>query len=86
MSQEDDLTDKLSPSGEPTEKIRNRARKSKLVAVMLGIFISPLSYVYIGKITWALANFFTANFFLTGFVIVPIHTYISISGAEREVN
>jgi hypothetical protein len=76
----------MAQGNEPTEKIRNRARKSKLIAVLLGVFISPLAYVYIGKWTWAIVNFLTVNFALTGFVIVPIHTYVSISGAQREVS
>lgn len=68
------------------EKIRLRARKSKLLAVFLGFFLSPLAYVYIGKYTLAIVNFITFNYFFFGFFIVPVHVWASIKAAEAEVN
>ena len=68
-----------------TEKIRNRARKSKAVAALLGLFLSPVAYIYVGKWAWAIVNLLTINFLLLGFVIVPIHTYYSIVMAQNEV-
>lgn len=65
-------------------KIRNRARKNKLIAVLLAIFLPPIAYIYIGKWAWALVNLLTANFLFLGFIIVPIHTYMSINSAKEE--
>ena len=70
---------------QPTEMIRNRARKNTAAAVFLGIFVPPAAYVYVGKWGWAVANLFTVNFLLLGVFIVPIHTYLSIKNAKDEV-
>jgi hypothetical protein len=72
-------------ASEPTEKIRNRARKNKAVAILLGLFLPPLAYVYVDKWTWAIVNFVTLNYLLLGIIIVPIHSTLSIGAARDEV-
>lgn len=53
------------------EKIAN---KDTTVAILLGIFLTPAAYVYVGKWGWAAVNFFTLNYLFTGFFVVPWHT------------
>jgi len=72
-------------SGEPPETIKNRARKSIIVNLLLAIFLPPLAYVYVGKWTWAIVNFLTLNFLLLGLIIVPVHTHLSIKNAREEI-
>jgi hypothetical protein len=63
-------------------ELRKVAKKSRLLAFTLGFFISPLAYVYLGKWKWAVINFFTVNYLMLGFFIVPLHTVSQISDAR----
>jgi hypothetical protein len=67
-------------------ELKKVAGKSPLLAATLGFFISPLAYVYLGKWKWAVINFFTVNYLLLGFFIVPIHTFFQISNAKDKLN
>lgn len=64
------------------EKVAN---KDTTVAILLGIFISPLGYVYAGSWGWAAVNFFTLNYLLFGIIIVPIHARKMILEAREEL-
>jgi len=64
-------------------ELQKVADKSTGIAVALGIFITPLAYVYVGKNMLALLNFLTLNYFLLGFIIVPIHTWKIINDAQE---
>lgn len=64
------------------EKIAN---KSKGTTILVALLITPLAYWMIGKKMLAAVNFFTLNYFLLGFFIVPIHCYIIIENAEEEL-
>jgi hypothetical protein len=64
------------------EKIAN---KDTTTAILLGIFISPLGYAYVGKWGWAAANFFTLNYLLFGIILVPIHARKIILDAREEL-
>ena len=64
------------------EKIAN---KSVGVTVVLGILISPLGYVMLGKWGLAAINFITLNYVLLGPIIVPIHCYKIIQNANEEL-
>lgn len=61
------------------------ANKDTTVAILLGIFISPLGYVYAGSWAWAAINFFTLNYLLLGIIIVPIHARKMILDANEEL-
>lgn len=64
------------------EKIAN---KSTFTIILVALLLTPAAYWMVGKKTLAIVNFFTANFFLLGFVIVPIHCYVMISNAREEL-
>jgi hypothetical protein len=73
-------------SSELPETIKNRARKSRTVAILFGIFLPPVAYIYVGKWAWVLVNVITANYLIVGgLFIVPIHTSLSINDARKEV-
>ena len=61
------------------------ASKDPTVAILLGIFVSPLGYVYAGSWAWAAINFFTLNYLLFGIIIVPIHARKMILDAREEL-
>lgn len=64
------------------EKITN---KSTGVAITLGILLSPLGYIYLGKWGLGAINFLTLNYLLLGPIIVPIHCYKIMNDAEDEL-
>ena len=61
------------------------ASKDTTVAILLGIFISPLGYVYAGSWAWAAINFVTLNYLLFGIILVPIHARKMILDAREEL-
>lgn len=61
------------------------ASKDKTTIILLGIFITPLGYWMIGKKGLALVNFITLNYFLLGWIIVPIHCNKMINDARKEL-
>lgn len=66
--------------------LQRRARKSMLIAGLLGFFLSPLGYWYIGRTTLAIITFVTLNYVFTGFIVVPIHVLFSIQRARSELS
>jgi len=67
-------------------ELKKLASKSGASAILLGILISPLGYVYVGKWSLAIINFLTLNYFLLGPIIVPIHAYSIISDARKKLD
>lgn len=65
--------------------LKKRAYRSPTLAALLGFFLPPIAYLYIGKIRLAVLNLLTLNFFLLGFVIVPLHTYSAVKQARQEL-
>lgn len=61
------------------------AAKDTTTAILLGIFISPLGYIYAGSWAWAAINFITFNYLLLGIILVPIHTRQMILNARYEL-
>lgn len=59
------------------------ANKSVAAAVLLGIFLPPLAYLYLRKWVLFIACLLTGSFFLLGSIIVPIHTYMMIKNARE---
>lgn len=73
------------PPGRAYE-LQKLARKDPVVTVLVSLLVTPLGYVMVGKVGLALLNFFTFNFFLLGFIIVPIHVWKIIHDARDELN
>jgi len=71
----------------PTEPsdLERRADKSSVVAILLGLTLSPLAYYYVGNTKLAIINLLTLNYLTLGFIAVPIHAYKMIRDAEVEV-
>lgn len=65
--------------------LQKLANKSTFTAIVLGFFLSPLAYVYVGRPLLALVNLLTLNWFLTGFIVVPLHTRKIIKSARAEL-
>lgn len=63
-------------------ELQKVARKSPGTAIALGVLISPLGYVYVGKNWLAVLNFITFNYLLLGIIIVPAHSYVIINNAQ----
>lgn len=88
VRQEEGETGDNSESSLPEHRVyelQKIARKSPGVAIALGILITPGAYIYTGKWGLAAVNFFTLNYFLLGFLIVPFHTYKIIQDAREEL-
>lgn len=66
-------------------ELRKLADRSVGVATVLGFFLPPIAYLYIGKRRLAVFNLLTLNFFLLGFVIVPLHTRSAIKNARQQL-
>jgi len=66
-------------------QMRATAEKSKAVAILLALFLSPVAYYYVGRTKLAVVNFLTLNYLLLGIVVVPIHVYKIVSDAETEL-
>lgn len=61
------------------------AANDKATVVLVGFLLTPLAYWMLGKKALAAINFFTFNYFLLGLVVVPIHCYVMMDNAEREL-
>lgn len=66
-------------------ELEKMANKSTGTTVLVALLITPLAYWMIGKKMLALINFLTLNYFFFGFIIVPIHCYVMINNAEKEL-
>lgn len=72
-------------SGVRKAELQQRAAKSGAGAALLGFFLGPVGYIYVGKWFWAAVCFFTLNYFLLGLIITPIHCYKLVNDAEKEL-
>lgn len=79
-----DYSDGSLPKQEAYE-LRKVAQKDVTMAMLLGLLISPLGYVYVGENLWALINFVTLNYLLFGIIIVPFHSRKMIKDARSEL-
>ena len=61
------------------------ASKSVWLAVLIGLLGGPLGYIYVGSWRWAVINFVTLNYLLTGIVLVPLHTTTMITESRAKV-
>jgi len=71
---------------EKRSDLAKRANKSSVVAILLGLTLSPLAYYYVGNTKLAIINLLTLNYLALGFIAVPIHVYKMIRDAEAEAN
>jgi hypothetical protein len=61
------------------------ADKDHWPVYVMGVFLSPIAYVMLGKNMRALLNLVTLNWFLTGIVTVPIHCIMVFNKVEDEL-
>jgi len=66
-------------------ELQKIARKDQLTVAVVSFLLSPAGYLMIGKTGLAIINFLTLNYFLLGFIIVPIHTWRIIGAAREEL-
>jgi hypothetical protein len=59
------------------------SEKSTAVTILLGVFLSPLAYYYVGRTKLAVINFLTLNSLGLGFMAVPIHAYKILNDGRR---
>lgn len=65
--------------------LRRLAEKNVAVAVILGLFLPPVAYLYMGNPRGAVLNLLTLNYLMLGIVIVPLHVRTAIVNARREL-
>lgn len=73
----------------PPEKayeLRKLAQKNVGLVALVGFTFTPVAYLMVGKPWWAALNFLTLNYFLLGFVFVPLHTWMIITNARKELD
>lgn len=66
-------------------ELQNLARKDQLTVAVVSFLITPAGYLMVGKTGLAIINFITLNYFLLGFIVVPIHTWKIIGNARDEL-
>ncbi|WP_302083932.1 hypothetical protein [Salinibaculum rarum] len=66
-------------------ELQQIADKSKLTYALLGLFLPPLAYYMVGKTGAAILNILTANWFLLGFFISPLHIAKIVGDAQSEL-
>lgn len=66
-------------------ELQKIARKDQTTVAIVSLLITPVGYLMIGKTGLAIINFLTFNYFLLGFVVVPIHTWKIIGNAREEL-
>lgn len=66
-------------------ELQKVANKDVTTTVLVSLLLTPAGYWMVGKTGLALINFFTFNFFLLGFIIVPFHTRSIIKDAREEL-
>ena len=64
-------------------KDQKLASKNRLVVAIVSFLLPPVGYWLVGRTGLAVICLFTGAFVLTGIVIVPIHTWVIISGARK---
>lgn len=67
-------------------ELQKVARKDITTVVIVSLLLTPAGYWMVGKTGLAIINFLTFNYFLLGFIIVPLHTRKIIKDARDELN
>lgn len=63
-------------------ELQKIARKDITTVMVVSLLFTPAGYWMVGKKGLAIVNFFTLNYFLLGFIIVPLHTRKIIKDAR----
>lgn len=66
-------------------ELQKIARKDQLTVAVVSFLLTPAGYLMVGKTGLAIINFLTLNYFLLGFLVVPIHTWKIIENARDEL-
>lgn len=66
-------------------QLESLADKNKDIAVILGLLLGPIGYVYVGQWRWAVINLVTLNYLMLGIVIVPIHLLLLIRRSRKKL-
>lgn len=66
-------------------ELQKIARKNQTTVAIVSLLLTPAGYLMIGKTGLAIINFLTFNYFLLGFIVVPIHTWMIIGNARDEL-
>lgn len=85
---EDDQTQSSGSSDLPDARkheLQKIAKKDQTTVAVVSVLLTPVGYLMIGKTGLAIINFLTLNYFLLGFIIVPIHTWKIIENARDEL-
>jgi hypothetical protein len=61
----------------------NLTKSNKAIAIVLGI-LGPAGYAYIKRWDLLVLNVFTFNYFMLGFILVPIHIFMLFDDAEAK--
>lgn len=78
-------TDGTDLSDSRRRELEGIAESNMMTVMLLGVFISPLGYYWIGKNGLAILNFVTLNYLLLGIIIVPLHCRKLIKDARDEL-
>jgi hypothetical protein len=84
VSDQDQNSDAPIPESQLYD-LKQLARKDKATVAVVGFLLSPAGYIMVGKNILAVLNFITFNYFLLGFIIVPLHTTKIINDARKEL-
>lgn len=71
---------------EDVRKLQKRAEKSKNMAALWSLLLTPYGYYYVGSTKLAILNLITFNYLLFGFIVVPFHTNKMIQDARDELD
>lgn len=63
-------------------ELEKLSRKDNILAILFGIFLPPVAYIYVGKWDWAAVNFITLNYLLFSFALVPVHYHFINCGSS----
>lgn len=68
---------------ETLEQAYKLKKTNRLIAILFGI-LGPAGYAYIKRWDLLVLNVFTFNYFMLGFILVPIHIYMLFDDAEAK--
>lgn len=66
-------------------ELQKIASKDITTVIVVSLLLTPAGYWMVGKTGLAIINFLTFNYFLLGFIIVPLHTRKIIKDARMEL-
>ncbi|MDB5096485.1 MAG: hypothetical protein JWM80_906 [Cyanobacteria bacterium RYN_339] len=61
------------------------AAKDPTLGAILGFLLGPFGYIYTADWMFFAISLITCNYFLLGFIIVPLHIYKKITAAKAQM-